>query len=133
MPLSKIHVPQKLSTELCHQIVEELHLSLVDTCAVNPDDNFNLISRYQENDMILHPTFLGKRDSDSCIVIEITLLGGRSEKQKENLYKDFRKRLKSIGFEPNNSIICLIENEAIDFSFSEAGSVQSVLGLKNLK
>ncbi|MEE9321167.1 MAG: tautomerase family protein [Granulosicoccus sp.] len=96
---------------------------------MKPDDNFCLISRYSQQDMIVHPTFLGSRDPDSSIVVEITLLGGRTDEQKEGLYRDFRNRLKTIGFEPNNSIIFLIENNAIDWSFSEAGPVKSVLGL----
>ena len=127
MPLSKIHVPHELSTKLCKSIVEELHLSLVKTCSVNPEDNFCLISRYSLQDMTIHPTYFGARDPESSIIVEITLLGGRTDDQKEMLYKDFRKRLQVVGFEPNNSIMFLTENSAIDWSFSESGSVQSAL------
>ena len=130
MPLSKVHVPKQLSTKTCQMIVVELHNSLVNTCGVNPDDNFCLISRYSRHDMIVHPTFLGNRDPNSSIVVEIALLGGRTDEQKEAFYKDFRMRLREFGFEPNNSIIFLIENNAIDWSFSEAGSVKSVMELK---
>jgi hypothetical protein len=129
MPLSKIHVPQLLSKEICQLIAEELHTSLVNTCGVKKDDNFCLITRYSQNDMIIHPEFLGNRDPDSCVVVEIALLGGRSDEQKEALYTDFRKRLNQIGFAANNSIVYLIENSAIDWSFSDAGSVKKVLGL----
>jgi hypothetical protein len=79
--------------------------------------------------MICHPTFLGERDPNATIVIEITLLAGRSEDQKEALYKDVRRRLREIGFDPANSIIFLTENRPIDWSFSEAGSVKAALGL----
>ncbi len=79
--------------------------------------------------MICHPTFLGERDPHATIVIEITLLAGRSDDQKESLYKDVRRRLSEIGFNPANSIIFLTENKPIDWSFSAAGSVKSVLGL----
>jgi hypothetical protein len=79
--------------------------------------------------MILHPTYLGERDQNSTIVIEITLLAGRSDAQKESLYKDVRHRLSEIGFNPANAIIFLTENKPIDWSFSEAGSVKSALGL----
>lgn len=34
-----------------------------------------------------------------------------------------------MGFEPSNSIMFLIENNPIDGSFSQAGSVKPVLGL----
>lgn len=129
MPFNKLHVPKTLPTEMCHAINDQLHASLVETCGVNPDDYFCLISRYDAEDMILHPTFLGERDPTATIVVEIALLGGRSDSQKEALYKDVRVRLREIGFEPQNSIMFLIENGPVDWSFSEAGSVKTVLGL----
>jgi len=129
MPLSKLHVPQLLSAEKCERLAAELHASLVDICGVNPDDNFYLVSHYSQPDMIVHPTFLGNRDPNSSIVVEIALLGGRTDEVKEEFYKDFRGRMKEHGVEPNNIIIYLIENNPIDWSFSEAGSVKSVLGL----
>ena len=129
MPFNKLHVPEGISIEKCHAINDLLHDSLVEKCGVNPDDYFCLISRYKADEMILHPTFLGDRDTTSTIIIEITLLSGRSDEQKETLYKDIRNRLRKINFPPENSIIFLIENKPIDWSFSDAGSVKSVLGL----
>ncbi|MBB5055161.1 hypothetical protein HNQ36_005172 [Afipia massiliensis] len=129
MPFNKIHVPHSLPVESCHAINEVLHASLVETCGVNPDDHFCLISRYSAGDTIFHPTFLGDRDPKSTIVIEIALLAGRSNDQKEALYSNVRNHLRKIGVDPNNLIIFLIENKPIDWSFSSAGSVKSVLGL----
>lgn len=129
MPFNKLHVPRSLAVETCRAINDLLHVSLVENCGVNPDDYFCLISRYSADDMILHPTFLGARDPSSTVIIEITLLGGRSDDQKEALYQDVRHRLRGIGFDPDNSIMFLIENKPIDWSFSSAGSVKSVLGL----
>lgn len=129
MPFNKLHVPEALSAFTCHSINDELHESLVETCGVNPEDHFCLVVRYKPGDMLFHPTFLGERDPESTIVIEITLLGGRTETQKEELYKDVRARLDRIGFHANNSIIYLIENNPIDWSFSPKGSVKSVLDL----
>jgi hypothetical protein len=128
MPFNKLHVPQALAAETCHAINNLLHDSLVETCAVNPQDYFCVVSRYAPDDMIFHPTFLGKRDPAATVVIEIPLLGGRTDAQKEALYKDVRRRLAGIGFNPDNSIMFLIENRPIDWSFSPAGSVKSVLG-----
>lgn len=129
MPFNKLHVPSTLPAETCHAINDLLHDSLVETCGVNPDDFFCLVARYNSEDMILHPTFLGERDVAQTIVIEIALLAGGSDEQKEALYKDVRKRLGEIGFNPANSIIYLLENQPIDWSFSEAGSVKKVLSL----
>jgi hypothetical protein len=129
MPFNKLHVPQGLAIETCQAINDLLHASLVETCGVNPDDYFCLVARCAPEDMILHPTFLGNRDTAATVVMEIALLGGRSDEEKEALYKDVRSRLREIDFDPNNSIIFLFENGPIDWSFSDAGSVKSVLGL----
>lgn len=129
MPFNKLHVPKGLPVETCHAINNLLHDCLVETCGVNPDDHFCLVARYDADDMILHPSFLGKRDPAATIIIEIALLAGRSDEQKEALFKDVRQRLAAIQFPPENSIIFLLENRAIDWSFSPAGSVKSVLGL----
>jgi hypothetical protein len=129
MPFNRIHVPTSLPAQMCQAINTCLHSSLVATCGVNPEDDFCLICRYGDGDMIIHPTYLGFRDPASTVIIEITLLSGRSDAQKENLYKDLRVRLSSIGFSPENSIVFLSENEAIDWSFSAVGSVKKVLGL----
>lgn len=131
MPFNKLHVPQDLPASMCHAINDLLHECLVETCGVNPDDFFCIVSRYPADDMIFHPTFLGDRDPAATIVIEIALLAGRSDEQKEALFVDMRNRLAGIGFEPANSIMFLIENNPIDWSFSPAGSVKSVLGRSN--
>jgi phenylpyruvate tautomerase PptA (4-oxalocrotonate tautomerase family) len=129
LPFNKLHVPHDLTAETCRAINEELHESLVETCGVNPEDHFCLVARYKLGDMLLHPTFLGNRDPEATVVIEIALLEGRTDEQKENLFKDVRKRLDGIGFNAKNSIIFLLENNPADWSFSPAGSVKSVLGL----
>ncbi|HTO63226.1 MAG TPA: tautomerase family protein [Bradyrhizobium sp.] len=54
---------------------------------------------------------------------------GRSDEHKEALNTDVRRRLRDIGFDPGNAIILLIEYRPTDWSFSEAGSVKTVLGL----
>ncbi|MEM6677293.1 MAG: tautomerase family protein [Pseudomonadota bacterium] len=129
MPFNKIHVPLHLPVETCRAINDAVHNSLVETCGSHPDDDFCLICRHALEDMILHPRFLGERDPTGTIIIEIALLAGRSDAQKEALFKDLRARLREVGFEPANSIIFLLENRPIDWSFSEEGSVKAVLGL----
>ncbi|MEO0636835.1 MAG: tautomerase family protein [Pseudomonadota bacterium] len=129
MPFNKIHVPKHLPSSLCRAINDELHASLVETCGVNPDDFFCLVTRYEPDDMIFHPSFLGERDVHNTIVFEIALLRGRVDAQKEALFSDMRARLRRLDFDPANSIMFLLENRPIDWSFSEAGSVKKVLGL----
>ena len=110
MPFNHLHVPQDFAPALCQDINLALHESLAETCAVNPEDDFVLICRCAPGDMMFHPTFLGERDPDSAIVIEIALRTGRSNSQKEALYVDMRARLAALGLEPGNSIMFLLAN-----------------------
>lgn len=130
MPFNKLHVPESFSSQTCHALNALLHDCLVETCGVVPDDDFCLINRYSPEDMIINPICLGNRDPAATVVIEIALLSGRTEAQKEALYAAVRHRMPGIGLKPENSIIYLLENSAIDWSFSEVGSVKRALAAK---
>jgi|GEM_PF-602599 len=127
MPLSKIHVPESFPPALVSQIGQALHDSLVETCAVNPDDYFHYVHRYAAGDMQIHPTFLAPRDAARTLTIEVTLLAGRTDDQKEALYANLRDRLAALGLDPANAIVFLVENNAIDWSFTTGGSVKRVM------
>lgn len=129
MPLNKLHVPRDLPAETCIQINTLLHAALVQRFAINPEDDFCIVMRYAPDDMMLHPTFLGVRDPAASIIIDITLMSGRTDAQKEAFYSDLRHQLKETGFPPEYAIVFLTENNPIDWSFSQSGSVKKVLGL----
>lgn len=127
MPLCKLHFPDTVAEETSTRIADALHDSLVETCGVNPDDHFYLIYRYAKGTAHAHPTFLGSRDPSQTFIAEIVLLGGRTDAQKEALYVDFRRRIDEIGLDPRNSVVFLVENNPIDWSFGPEGSVKKVL------
>lgn len=129
MPFKTLHVPQSLSTEMCHRINDVLHDALVETCGVKQDDYFCIINRYAPDDMILHPTFMGTRDPAATIVVEIALLAGRTEAQKDAFFASTNAGFEKIGFPPENAILFLQENDAVNCAFSPEGSVKKVLGL----
>lgn len=128
MPFTKINLSLVYDVQLGQNIAEELHLSLVNTCSVHPDDNFCLISRSENSERIIHPSFMGRRDPTKTVVVEITLLSGRKDSQKEALYTDCRERLEKLGINSSDVIVYLVENSAIDWSFGAEGSVQKVRG-----
>lgn len=129
MPFSKINLPSDFDAQFGQKIAQELHLSMVNTCGVDPDDNFCVISRSDASDHIIHPSFMGQRDPKRTIVMEITLLSGRTDSQKEALYSDCRNRLERLGINGSDVIVYLVENSAVDWSFGPVGSVQKVRSL----
>lgn len=116
MPLARISVPAHLSRELITALADAVHQGLVETCGVPPDDRFQLVSRFEPDAMILNPTFPNVKRSAGACIVEITFLGGRSDGQKRALYARVVAMAASAGFAPDDIMIALTENSAIDWS-----------------
>lgn len=79
MPLTKISAPKHLESAKLKSLADAVQEGLVITCNVPPKDLFQLITRFESEEIILDPTFGGvNRSRDACIV-EITFLRGRTE------------------------------------------------------
>ncbi len=88
----------------------------METCGVPPKDLFQLLSRFDADDMILDPTFGGvNRSADACIA-EITFLQGRTEDQKRALFRYISQRAAQAGFRPDDIMVALTENSKMDWS-----------------
>lgn len=116
MPLARISVPTHLPKEQVKSLADVVHDGLVETCRVPQDDRFQLVSRFQADAMILHPTYPNvTRTADACVV-EITYLLGRSDDEKRKLYRYVVEKAAAAGFVPDDIMIALIENSPIDWS-----------------
>jgi phenylpyruvate tautomerase PptA (4-oxalocrotonate tautomerase family) len=89
---------------------------LVQTCGVPPDDLFQLLSRFEPEDMIIDPSFGGVVRSDSACIVEITFLSGRSDEQKRALYRHIAQGAEAAGSRPDDVMVALTENGRIDWS-----------------
>ena len=86
------------------------------TCNVPPDDLFQLISRFDVDDIILDPHFGGvSRSQDACIV-EVVFLVGRTDDQKRALFRHVAERAVQGGFRGDDVMIALVENSRMDWS-----------------
>ncbi len=116
MPLARISVPAHLPQEQVSSLADAVHQGLVETCRVPQDDRFQLISRFQAEAMILHPTYPNvTRTADACVV-EISFLQGRSEDEKRKLYRYVVDQAATAGFATDDIMIALMENSPVDWS-----------------
>lgn len=129
MPVNRLHVPRALSTEVCRALNALIHTAFVEACGVNPQDDFTYVARYDAADMLLNPDFLGPRDAAQTILLETTILAGRSPAQKEAFYAALYGGLEGLGLSPRNLIVSITEAAAHDFAFGPEGSVHKALGL----
>lgn len=68
MPLTKISAPKHLEFAKVKSLADAVQEGLVRTCNVPPRDLFQLITRFESEEMVLDPTFGGvDRSGDACI------------------------------------------------------------------
>ncbi len=116
MPLTKISAPKHVEFAKVKALAEAVHDGLVKTCKVPPKDLFQLISRFEAEEMILDRDFGGvNRSRDACIA-EVTFLQGRTDEQKRQLFRHVGERAVAIGFRPDDVMIALTENSRMDWS-----------------
>jgi hypothetical protein len=128
MPLTKISAPKHLPMEKVRALANAVQEARVETCKVPPDDLFQTISRFEADELIMHPSFEGmQRSADACIV-EIPLLGGRTDDQKRALYRVACEKAVAVGFRADDLMIALIENSRVDWSLGNGLAYADVAG-----
>ena len=116
MPLTKISAPKHVAFARVKALADAVQDGLVKTCNVPPKDLFQLISRFEIEEMILDQTFGGvSRSRDACIA-EITFLQGRTDEQKRQLFHHVVELAVAVGFRPDDVMIALTENSRMDWS-----------------
>lgn len=116
MPLTRISAPRHLPHAKVKALADAAQEALVSTCNVPPNDLFQLLARFDAEEMILDPTFGGVRRSLDACIVEITFLQGRTDEQKRQLYKQLTARAVEAGFRPDDVMIALVENSRMDWS-----------------
>jgi phenylpyruvate tautomerase PptA (4-oxalocrotonate tautomerase family) len=116
MPLTKISAPKHLSTDKVKALAAAVQDGLVKTCNVPPNDLFQLISRFEADEIVLDPHFGGvNRSNDACIA-EIVFLTGRTDDQKRALFRHIAEGAVQAGFRSDDIMVALVENSRMDWS-----------------
>ncbi|QJQ06595.1 tautomerase family protein [Undibacterium parvum] len=116
MPLTKISAPRHLSSSQVQALAAAVQDGLVKTCNVPPKDLFQLITRFDTDEIILDPHFGGVNRSKDACVIEVVFLLGRTDDQKRALFRHVAEQASLAGFRADDIMITLIENSKMDWS-----------------
>jgi phenylpyruvate tautomerase PptA (4-oxalocrotonate tautomerase family) len=116
MPLTKISAPKHLAQAQVKALAEAVQDGLVKTCNVPPNDLFQLISRFDSDEMILDPHFGGVNRSNDACVVEVVFLLGRTDDQKRALFRHVAEQAIHAGFRADDIMIALVENSRMDWS-----------------
>ena len=124
MPLTRISVPQHLTSTKIKALAEAVQAGLVQACNVPLDDCFQLITRFAPEDMNLNPSFGNVTRTTDASVIEITFLQGRTDDQKRALYRRVCNDAAAAGYRPDDIMIALTENAPIDWTLGQGLAFQ---------
>lgn len=118
MPLVKFNVPQSLADDRVAGLRAAVHEALLATANVPEDDLFHVVHRLDRSSLVLNPSFPGLERSAEAVIVEITLRMGRTEAQKQALYRDIGRLAQArAAIRPQDVMVVLFENTSLDWSF----------------
>jgi 4-oxalocrotonate tautomerase len=119
MPLVRIDVNKKASSELIRAVSEAVYTAMAEIANVPAHDKFQIVTRH-ETDEIVYPAegYLGATYSEQIIFIQIIWLGGRSVETKQKFYARVVDDIHSNkNIRKEDIVIVLSENGREDWSF----------------
>lgn len=118
MPLVRIDLIEGKSAEYRKTITDVIYEAMLTTINVPKDDRFQIITEHSANDFIADPNYLGIKRTPDCVIIQITLNGGRTLEQKKAFYKAIAEGLhERLGMRMEDVFIGLIEVPKENWSF----------------
>ncbi|MFI1198438.1 tautomerase family protein [Streptomyces sp. BHT-5-2] len=92
--------------------------ALVETIGIPPDDRFQVLTSHDGvNSTLRHGTYYGVQRDDDIVYVAITLRTGRTDEQKQALYRRIAELAQEYaGTEPRNVFVLLTENTSSDWS-----------------
>lgn len=126
MPIVRIDVDEERSDEQRQAISAAVHRAFVNSIGIPEGDRFHVVTSHPRTELIADPRFLGV-DRKNVVFIQTTLVRGRSDELKQELYRAIRDHLVELGVRAEDIAIVLTENGPADYSWGN-GEAQ-VLGL----
>ena len=113
MPLLKISVRECWSSERIKELNKAVHDGLVNALGIADWDFFHRVYRFSEDEFVF-PDF----KSENFMIIELHLFQGRTDEQKEAVYREICKSVGTLGVAPEDILIQIIEQPDINWGFA---------------
>jgi phenylpyruvate tautomerase PptA (4-oxalocrotonate tautomerase family) len=126
MPIVRIDLDEQRSEEQRRAISEAVHRAFTTSVGIPEGDRFHVVTSHPRTELIADPEFLGV-NRENVVFIQITLVRGRSDELKQDLYRAIRDELVKVGVRAEDIAVVLTENGPADYSWGN-GEAQ-VLGL----
>jgi 4-oxalocrotonate tautomerase len=117
MPFVRIALKNSLSQKSRHGIADCVHRAMVQAIGIPEGDRFQIITEHGI-DLIYEPHYLDINRTDGIVIIQITLVSGRTVEQKKALYKNIADLLANEqGLRKEDVFINLVEVGSENWSF----------------
>jgi phenylpyruvate tautomerase PptA (4-oxalocrotonate tautomerase family) len=114
MPLVNISILKGKSPEYVKAVANGINSAVIETMGFPEDDRYQIIHELEP-----HCLQLQERKGDR-VMMHLTMRGGRSDKSKQAFYAKVVENLsKDPGIEPANVMVCIVENNNVDWSFKD--------------
>ncbi|GLS42161.1 tautomerase family protein [Methylobacterium brachythecii] len=118
MPLARIDLVEGKSADYRRTIGDVVYEAIVSALGAPKDDRFQIITEHPAADLIIDPTYLGIQRTPDCVVIQLTLNGGRTLEKKQAFYKQVADGLNErLGLRREDVFISLVEVLKENWSF----------------
>lgn len=117
MPLVRISLREGKSPEIHKSMMEQIYLAMRSAMGTPENDRFATITEHKESCYNNSGNYMGIERSDDHIIIQMTVLGGRSVDQKKALYAAIAENLSTeLDVRKEDIFINLQEVAKEDFS-----------------
>lgn len=118
MPLARIDLARGKSAAYRRTIGDVVYEAIVEALGAPKDDRFQIITEHAQENLSLDPAYLGIARSPDCVVIQLTLNGGRTLDQKRAFYRQVADNLQArLGLRREDVFINLVEVTKENWSF----------------
>jgi phenylpyruvate tautomerase PptA (4-oxalocrotonate tautomerase family) len=119
MPVFEAHVPAgRYTSAQKRALADALNQSLVLGLGIPEDDRFIMISEHGEDELFLHPTFMGMDRGDGAMFITVFVGAHRPLEDKQALAAHINKfAAEALGISPDDIFITLVPVPNDGFSF----------------
>lgn len=122
MPIVRITAPESLNRDQLSAVAEGVHRALVQAIGIPQGDRFQLLVTHAPEVFTFDGDYLGVERRE-VVCIEITLVAGRTDDRKRDLYRRIADNLLAAGVRREDAFVVLTENHRADWSVG-AGEAQ---------
>lgn len=118
MPLVRIDLRKGKTADYRRTIGDVVYDAMREALNVPENDRFQVIAEHDAENLICDPTYLGIARSAECMLIQVTLNGGRTVPMKQAFFKAIADGLeRRLGVRREDVVINLVEVPKENWSF----------------